>query len=302
MKRRVKVAAIATLLDLALAELPNRFHPVAGLGRATNALVVRLPHSTPRSALASGVFLAVAIPSAAGLLGAAASRTARRHGTVGLVVEAFLLKQAFALRALFAHVERVRRPLATEDIAATRLAAARIVSRDTAGLPAIALASAAIESLAENASDSVVAPLAWYAVAGLPAAFAYRAVNTLDAMVGYRHFGLFGMPSARLDDIANFVPARLTALAITIASCRPATALGTLRDAGRTLSPNSGWPMAAAAHALGVRLEKRRHHVLNASGAEPEAGDIRRVQILVAEALAVLAFAFVCTTRTWRTT
>lgn len=276
--RRITVVLAALALDAALGELPNRYHPVARLGRGAALFDRMAPHSGRRSAPAAGVgLLAAALATAigAGQLGRRCSDTL--PGWLSVPVEAALLKQAFAARALFAHAEAVRGRLATGAVSAARSAAARMVSRDTGALDEALLASAAIESVAENLSDSVVAPLGWYLLAGLDAAFAYRAVNTLDAMVGYRARGWFGTPAARLDDLLNFVPARLTALLIACSSGTPLVAVsGAWSDHAATPSPNSGWPMAAMAHGLGVRLEKRGHHVLNARGRRPRPADITR--------------------------
>jgi adenosylcobinamide-phosphate synthase len=162
-----------------------------------------------------------------------------------------------------------------------------LVSRDTAALDAPLLAAAAIESLAENASDSVVAPLLAYALAGLPGACAYRAVNTLDAMVGYRgRYEYLGKVPARLDDLLNIAPARLTGLLIVAAAAlcgadaRQAWR-AMWRDHATTDSPNAGYPMAAIAGALGVRLEKAGHYCLNAGGRAPTAEDVRRASWVV---------------------
>jgi adenosylcobinamide-phosphate synthase len=162
---------------------------------------------------------------------------------------------------------------------AARAAAARdLVSRDTSDLGAEELAGAAIQSLAENLSDSVVAPLLAYAAGGLPAAAAYRALNTADAMWGYRTPELLhrGRLAARADDVANLIPARLTALYIAARSPRPREALRVaLRDHALAPSPNGGWPMAAMAGGLGVRLAKRGSYDFNAGARPPGAADIR---------------------------
>ena len=144
------------------------------------------------------------------------------------------------------------------------------------------LASAAIESLAENLSDSVVAPGLFYLIGGLPGAYAYRAANTLDAMIGYHgDYEQLGKVAARVDDLLNLVPARLSALLLLGAAGfglgNGAWAWRTLwRDHGQTASPNAGWPMSAAAGALGRRLEKIDHYILGAEFAEPGAGDVER--------------------------
>lgn len=287
MKRRLVTTGIAIAIDLAVGELPNRFHAVAWLGRGIGFAERRLPQMTGKERWGSGLLLTGAFVIGAGSSGVATRRVVRLlPKLVSIVGEAALLKQAFAIRALFKHTVGVERALHADDIESARSAAALMVSRDTTNLSANALASAAIESLTENASDSVVAPLLWYALLGLPGAFAYRAANTLDATVGYRCNGSFGTPSAWLDDLLNLAPARLTGVLIVAASRAPRMgAHGMLRDASKTPSPNAGWPMAAAAHALGVRLEKHGHHVLNEGGRAPGAEDIFFARKLVSRAL-----------------
>ena len=199
-----------------------------------------------------------------------------------IIVAIFLLKSAFAARALAAAAGAVRRPLEHDDLPAARAALRSLVSRDTADLPAPEIAGAAIESVAENASDSVVAPLFYYVVGGVPAALAYRAVNTLDAMIGYRgETEWLGKAAARLDDAANFIPARITALLLAAASGAgggsPMRAFALwFRDGRKTESPNAGRPMAAMAGALGVELSKRGAYVLGAGMRAPVAADLRR--------------------------
>lgn len=303
MNRRLAVATIAAGMDLAFGELPNRYHPVAWLGRGIALAERHLPRANDDERWRSGLVLAGGFVGGAALIAFAARRLlGRAPAPVALVAEAMLLKQAFAMRALFEHTATVERPLRAGDVDGARAAAARMVSRPVDDLPAELLASAAIESLAENSSDSIVAPLTWYAALGLPGAFAYRAANTLDATVGYRERGRFGTPSARLDDVLNFVPARLTAALIAAASPGALAAGRELRsDATSTPSPNAGWPMAAAAHALGVRLEKRGHHVLNGRGDAPVPDDIARARALIAQSLAIGgAVAFVFAATRWR--
>jgi adenosylcobinamide-phosphate synthase len=198
------------------------------------------------------------------------------------VAEAVLLKTMFSWRTLHQAGQRVHQPLAAGNLDEARAALRWLVSRDTAELDTPLLAAAAIESLAENASDSVVAPLLAYALAGLPGACAYRAVNTLDAMVGYRgRYEHLGKVPARLDDLLNLLPARLTGLLIVAAAAlcgadaRQAWQV-MQRDHARTASPNAGYPMAAIAGALGLRLAKPGHYCLNASGRDPTAEDVRR--------------------------
>jgi adenosylcobinamide-phosphate synthase len=204
-----------------------------------------------------------------------------------------LLKTTFAWRALHRAAGGVWQPLAADDLDAAREKLSWLVSRDASLLDEPLIAAAAIESLAENASDSVVAPLLYYLLFGLSGAFAYRAVNTLDAMIGYHgRYEHLGKVPARLDDLLNLVPARLTALLI-VAAALPGGADARQawrvmwQDSRRTASPNAGWPMAAMAGALGVRLEKVGHYCLNASGRAPTAGDLRRAGRVVLLALAL---------------
>ena len=284
MNRRAAVLAVAIGLDLALGELPNRWHPVAVLGAA----IERVEGSTRRlPAPAGGAILALLFPAIAFGSAVAATKVTRRLPPVlAIPLEAALLKQTFSVRALFEHTRSVAVALKAGDVEAGRRAVGMMVSRETAALDEAAVASAAIESLAENASDSVVAPWGWYVVGGLPMAAAYRAVNTLDAMVGYRSKGWVGTPSARLDDGMNYLPARATAGLMAIAGRSRGAFAGAISDHGRTPSPNSGWPMAAAAHALGVRLEKAGHHILNAGGRLADPADIQAAERLIAVTLA----------------
>ncbi|MGF1663031.1 MAG: CobD/CbiB family cobalamin biosynthesis protein, partial [Kineosporiaceae bacterium] len=163
------------------------------------------------------------------------------------------------------------------SLADGRGALARIVSRDTSALDAAEVRASAIESLAENLSDSVVAPLVWFAVGGLPAAAAYRWVNTADAVWGYRtpRWEHAGRVAARADDLANLVPSRLTAALLLVGA--PAAAWRRLPTEARgTASPNSGWPMAAVGLRLGLRLAKPGAYVLHPGGRLPAPGDVRR--------------------------
>ncbi|WP_258767252.1 MULTISPECIES: adenosylcobinamide-phosphate synthase CbiB [Bradyrhizobium] len=204
-----------------------------------------------------------------------------------------------ALRSLYDHVDAVAAPLQADDIDAARLAVAQIVGRDPATLDEAGIARAAIESLAENASDGIVAPMFWGALLGLPGIFGYKAINTLDSMIGHRserHLR-FGWAAARIDDVANFIPARLTGCLFVLVSSRVTKALSCMvRDATRHRSVNAGWPEAAMAGALGVRLSGPRSyhgHViaepwLNETARDPQAADLRQGLRLYVRAMLVL--------------
>jgi len=184
------------------------------------------------------------------------------------------LKPLFALRLLLREVGAVETSL-SDGIEPGRARLAHIVSRDTATLDSVEVRESALESLAENLSDSVVAPLFWFALFGLPGAAVYRFANTADAMWGYRgRWEWAGKFAARADDLLNLIPARMTAIALLLISPKRISRLRRLPgEAARTASPNSGWPMGALALALNVRLRKPQVYALNANGAAPSAAD-----------------------------
>jgi adenosylcobinamide-phosphate synthase len=186
-------------------------------------------------------------------------------GVVALILCGVLASTLLAQRSLDTHVLAVAKGLETEGVAGGRAAVAHIVGRETANLDEAAVCRAAIESLAENFSDGVVAPLFWMAVAGLPGALAYKAINTADSMIGHKteRHRAFGWAAARCDDLVNLPASRLSALWLMLAALplglSPAGALSTIRrDAGHHRSPNAGWPEAAMAGALGIRLSGPR--------------------------------------------
>lgn len=299
---------LALTIDMALGEPPNALHPVAWLGTLVGALERQAPRDQPGRELLYGAAMTGAAMFAAALPGVMLERWKRQklqtenqlsrswvgNSWLSALSSAVVLKPAFAGRALFAAVAAVRRPLVAGDLGAARLALRSLVSRDPAALDAPLIAAAAIQSLAENASDSFVAPLFYYSLFGLPGAWVYRVVNTLDAMVGYHgRFEYLGKFPARLDDLLNIIPARLTGLLIvaaaglTGADARQAWH-ALRRDHAQTESPNAGYPMSAIAGALGTGLEKIDHYHLHAAGRAPQPADIERAERVVA--LACLLF------------
>jgi adenosylcobinamide-phosphate synthase len=202
---------------------------------------------------------------------------------------------------LVASANPVAEALRRDDLAAARIAVGNLVSREVTALDGGLVAAAVISSLAENLTDSVIAPWLCYLLGGLPLLAAYRTVNTLDSMIGYRgHYEWLGKACARIDDALNYAPARLSAVAIMAAapivgvSGRRA-ALTAFKHHQRTPSPNGGWTMAAMAGALGVRLEKRGYYVLG-EGRQPAATDIARSQRIVVVAAALTLAATMATT------
>jgi adenosylcobinamide-phosphate synthase len=231
----------------------------------------------------------------AALAGIAVVRVASWLGLAGTALEALALSCCLSVRGLWQAAAGVATCLERGDLAGARLALGfHLVSRPTADLDAGEVAAAAVESVAENLTDSIVAPALMYLLFGLPGAALYRAVNTADAMIGYREGALehFGKLAARLDDVLNLVPARLAALALVVAAAltrgAPARAWSVMwRDHGRTASPNAGWTMAAMAGALGVRLVKREAYALG-DGMLPTARELRHSLVVMAVAAALV--------------
>ncbi len=255
---------LALALDLLVGDPPSRFHPVAWTGRLLAWGRGLTRPSRPSGLMLHGGAVLIGTLALVGGGAAAASWAAGRLGWPGLLLEAALLKCTFSLRGLVAAATGVATALEVGRLEEARRRVGRhLVSRPTVTLSAPHVASATVESLAENLTDSVVAPLFFFLLFGLPGAWAYRVVNTADAMWGYRQGELeyFGKPAARLDDLLNWIPARLAAVAIVlgalVAGQSAANAWRSMcGDHGRTVSPNAGWTMAAMAGALGVVLEK----------------------------------------------
>ena len=225
-------------------------------------------------------------------------------GPPGIAAQALIAASLLASRSLYEHVAAVASALDAGAVAAAREAVAHIVGRDPEELGEADIARAALESLAENASDALVAPLFWGVLLGLPGIAAYKAVNTLDSMIGHRtaRYERFGKCAARLDDAANWLPARLTGAFFALAAGKNAEAWRVMwRDARRHRSVNAGWPEAAAAGALGVRLSGPRRYGgrqtaepwLNAAAPDPDAQALAAGLKLYVRAmrLAVLALA-----------
>ncbi len=236
---------------------PRRGHPVALFGRAAKAAEDRwYADSRVRGAVHAACCVCLAAGPAL-----AATRLTSRWPAGRFAVVAAATWAAVGARSLTAEADRVRQALAAGDLAAARRILPSLCGRDPELLDEAGLARAVVESVAENCSDAIVAPLVWAALAGPAGIAAYRAVNTLDAMVGHHspRYERFGWASARLDDVANWIPARLTAVLTAgfapVTAGRPGAAWRVARAYGpRHPSPNAGWCEAAFAGALGVRL------------------------------------------------
>ena len=248
--------ALALLLDALFGEPPEALHPTVWVGcviSISESGALRSKNS--RFRYLAGIVLATAVPTLVCVLVRRLLDLAPPH--LRLAFEAALISTALSMRGLGEAAAAVERELRAGDLERARASASEMVGRDTAALPAPEIARAAVESVAENTSDGVVAPMLYGLLLGAPGALAYKAVNTLDSMVGYRShpYAELGWASARLDDLANLVPARLTALIVAAVSGRPLLTLDTARRYGPlTASPNAGWAEAAFAGALGSKL------------------------------------------------
>jgi adenosylcobinamide-phosphate synthase len=265
------VVALALALDLAVGDPPDRLHPVAWMGRALDAGRRLLCRGRPPALLLGGTALTLSVMALAAGGGAVIASAAAAIGMGGLVLEAIALKSTLSPRGLARAARTVAAALSRGDLDAGRARLGRdLVSRPTATLSVDEVASGAIESVAENVTDAVLAPIVFYLALGLPGALAYRALNTADTMLGYRQGKLehFGKVAARLDDVANLLPARLAALALVVAAGRraPSAWATMIRDRHRTASPNAGWTMSAMAGALGRVLAKPGAYRLGQGG------------------------------------
>lgn len=310
---------VALVVDALWGEPPASLHPVVWMGRALGALGAHLAPPGERAqdwktfwlAALAWCGLAAIVWIAAWALQALVLRLL--PGWAAALVLGLALKPLLAWRMLRSEVAAVEQQLA-QSLHAGRERLSWLVSRDTARLDAAQVRESAIETLAENLCDSVVAPLLWFALLGLPGAALYRLANTADAMWGYpgwrgegaarRHWQWAGKWAARADDVLSWLPARLTALLLLLGGgvrgFGAVSPLGLWRDARATPSPNGGWPMGAMARLLGVRLGKPGVYVLHQQGQAPQAAHVARalrygqnvVFILAVAGLAAMIFSF----------
>jgi len=255
------ILVTALLLDLALGDPRWLPHPVVLIGRLINTLDLLLNRILSHKRTAGVLLLLITAGSAGAAAWLLIRCSQQLHPLAGFLAAAAVSYTCLATRSLHRESALVADALAAGDLAEARRNLSYIVGRDTADLDESEIWRALIETVAENTSDGIVAPLFWLTVTGPVGGMVYKAVSTLDSMVGYRNerYLQFGWASARMDDLLNFIPARLTALlmilAAPLAGLSPKGALSiTLRDRLKHPSPNSGHPEAAAAGALGVRL------------------------------------------------
>jgi len=285
----VSVLILAVVLDLVFGDPANSVHPVAGMGMLISQWRKFAPAGRLLPLLHGLALLIVGIVIASAVGVGVLWLCQHFPYSLALLAEAYVLKLTFSLSGLLGAGRKIQAALFADDLAlARRLVSWHLVSRDTSTLTPNQLAGATIESLAENANDSFVAPLIFYACGGVSAALVYRFINTCDAMLGYhdaRHEWLGKLP-ARLDDLANLLPARLTAAFLIAAGALLRNDMTRAvniwcRDRTATLSPNAGQSMSAAAGVLGVELEKVGQYRLGRGLRDPASADIGRAIDLI---------------------
>jgi adenosylcobinamide-phosphate synthase len=276
----IGIIALAVAIDMALGDPPNAVHPVAWMGKVISLMEKGGLKLKPAGQFVYGMAMTLFIMALFVVPAGYIILYAWRFNVIaGIVVSALLFKSTFSVAGLRRAALRVGRLLQDTKLDETRFELRALVSRDTQELSGPLLASAAVESVAEGTCDSLAAPMFYFLLFGVPGAIGYRAVNTLDSMIGYHgryeHLGKF---AALLDDILNYIPARLAALMLILAAFfqkngRKAWQTAR-REHTRTESPNAGWTIAAVAGALDTRLEKVGHYVFRKGGVAPSAGTI----------------------------
>jgi adenosylcobinamide-phosphate synthase len=313
----IALALVAMLIELCLG-YPERLtraigHPVTWIGWLIGWLDRRLNRETDAATTrrAAGIAALLMVLVAVGAIAVILERDLLRL-PFGILWVGLIASTLLAQRSLHRHIADVADALDKDGVAAGRAAVARIVGRDVAALDKAGIARAAIESLAENFSDAVVAPVVWMAIAGLPGAALYKAINTADSMIGHRtaRHAAFGWAAARLDDLVNLPASRLSALLLVGAAAfsGDASAAGAWRalrrDAARHRSPNAGYPEAAMAGALGLSLAGPRIYggvqvedaMMGDGRRDADASDIRRALALYRRADAMLIVLLVVAT------
>ncbi|MDO6461723.1 adenosylcobinamide-phosphate synthase CbiB [Granulosicoccaceae sp. 1_MG-2023] len=281
-------------------------HPVIWAGRAIAALERRFNHGGQRRRLLCGGLVTLGLITLAALTGALLQGVVTLLSGSAVVTACIIGLCAWPLlasRSLYAHVEAVLLPLQRQDCGAARREVAKVVGRDPDKLDANGIRRAAIETLAENTSDGVIAPLFWGLLLGLPGICAYKMINTLDSMIAYRNprYLYFGRVAARIDDVANWLPARLTALLLALSAGQPGVLRGLAGEAAQHRSPNAGWPETVMARLIGARLSGPRQYDtgptddawLNGEAADPDNDAFARALWLFAGLIRLLSMVLV---------
>ncbi len=294
----ILVLLLAVLIDLVFGEPPSAIHPVVWIGKLIGFLKSKAPKKHRKL---YGTLMALTVVCFAVLLGVLVVLIAHYEQipyVIGIAIQAVFLKATFAIKCMVQPAKEIQEKL-DSDIETVRKELMTYVSRDTSKLSRSQIISAVVESISENYVDALLTPIFFYVVfgpLGLPAAYLFKAASTLDSMVGYKnekyiHLGWF---SAKFDDVLNWIPARLSPIFIALGAGVSNFMMGGLekmkpvdglkrawKENKTTPSPNSGWPMAAAAGVLQIRFEKPNTYVIGNDYREPEPQDISRVSVLV---------------------
>ena len=273
----------AVIIDLIIGEYPSRILPTVWIGK-TISLAEKLAPKGRTLPFIYGLFLTICIPgcwwSITNLVGTISQNT---NSVLYVLIGAMLLKSTFSIKMLFQVARRMAKLVDSNSIDEVRTGLRALVSRDVAELSLEEATAATVESVSENLTDSIVAPMIAFALFGLPGAFAYRAINTLDSMIGYHgRYEYLGKASARFDDVVNWVPSRVTAILLVIGSTflpgqKASNAWRIMwRDHRATESPNAGWTMSAMAGALGISLIKVGFYRLGDASKPIQPQDIKR--------------------------
>jgi adenosylcobinamide-phosphate synthase len=263
------ILILALIIDIALGEPANAWHPVAWMGKLISLEMILAPHRGKVKQLAFGiaaVLITLAVITAAAYFLFAYLKEINLW--LYIIISALVLKLTFSLRGLRQAAITIKRLLSKDKLLEARLSLRSLVSRDTADMDKSQVVAATVESVVENSCDSFIAPLFYFLIFGVPGAIAFRIINTFDAMIGYHgEYEYLGKAAARLDDAANFIPARITAIIIVLATWICGKNISQawrimIRDHRKTQSPNAGWTMSAIAGALGIQLEKAGHYKL----------------------------------------
>ena len=290
---------LAVIIDLIIGEYPSRIHPTVWIGK-TVSLAEKLAPSGRAFPFIYGIFLALCIPSwwwsITYLVGAISQNAS---SVLYVLIGAMLFKSTFSIRMLFQVARRMAKLVESNSIGEVRTGLRALVSRDVRELSLEEATAATVESVSENFTDSIVAPMMAFVLFGLPGAFAYRAINTLDSMIGYHgRYEYLGKASARFDDVVNWVPSRVTAILLVIGSSfLPGQKVSNAwrimwRDHSVTESPNAGWTMSAMAGALGISLIKVGFYRLGDPSKDIQPQDIKRTlqsMVFVVSACVTLA-------------
>jgi len=266
-----QVFLFSLFIDIFFGEPIEILHPVVYMGKFIGYLSRHAPLNHRKL---YGFFMSLICVGISIIIGVLASK-------MGIIISAFLLSTTFSINMLLTSALNIEKKLKNGEIEKVRKSLKTFVGRDTSELDAHKSASCVIESVSENFVDGILSPLFYFFLFGIPGAFAYRTINTLDSMIGYKNqkYLELGYFAAKLDDIANFIPSRLSVLFIFIGSIFIGKTIDSLKtcllDHNKTESPNSGFPISAISGACNVKLEKIGHYIIGENYPEPEPDNIR---------------------------